>query len=272
LGRAAVRTVACTADGRMDADALRAGIAADRAAGARPFLAVATAGTTAFGALDPLESLAAVCAQEKLWLHVDAAWGGAWALVPRVRRHFAGLERADSLTWDAHKALQVPMGAGMFFARNAAPVREAFGVSTGYMPVNTPGALDPHQNTMQWSRRAIGMKVLASLATAGLPGTIAMLERMAELGDRLRALLRADGWTIAHESPLPIACFSRPELGTAEAPVRAAAAAVVARGRCFVAPARMPDGSWRLRVCITSFLAEPSDLELLIAELRAATV
>src|SRR5262249_35011394 len=112
LGRRAVRTVAADAGPRLDLRDLAAQAARDGAAGLEPFFVAATAGTTSAGAIDPLEEIARFAAGEGLWLHVDAAWGGLALLSPKLRPLLRGIERADSVTWDAHKGLSVPLGAG----------------------------------------------------------------------------------------------------------------------------------------------------------------
>jgi glutamate/tyrosine decarboxylase-like PLP-dependent enzyme len=97
-------------------------------------MVVGTAGTTAAGAIDPLQDLARFCPSEGLWFHVDAAWGGTAVISPRLRSCLNGIDAADSVTCDAHKWFSVPMGAGMFFCRHADAVREAFRAETLYMP------------------------------------------------------------------------------------------------------------------------------------------
>src|SRR5207248_6162010 len=106
------------------------------------------------------------------------------------------IELADSITWDAHMWLFVPMGAGMFFCRPPSAMRAAFGVSTLYMPVTAEAIVDPFTTTMQWSRRFIGLKLFMSLAERGVPGYAAMIERQADLGEHLRGELRRRGWRI----------------------------------------------------------------------------
>src|SRR5438132_2091413 len=118
-------------------------------------MVVGTAGTTAAGAIDPLIDLAQFCQAEALWFHVDAAWGGAAILSPRLRGHLAGIDLADSITCDAHKWFSVPMGAGMFFCRHAEVVAEAFRAETFYMPQKTGAVSDPYTSSVQWSRRFI---------------------------------------------------------------------------------------------------------------------
>ena len=105
--------------GRLDADALRGAIAADRAVGATPALLVGSAGTVNTGAIDPLDALAEVAAAERLWFHVDGAYGAFGVLDPALAARYRGMERADSLTLDPHKWLGVPVDAGCALVRRA---------------------------------------------------------------------------------------------------------------------------------------------------------
>src|SRR6185312_8938244 len=128
----ALRSIAVDSRLRMIPAALAAQIQRDREAGLRPFLIAATAGTTNAGAIDPLPEIAAIAKNEKLWFHVDAAWGGAIALVPEMRPLLAGIERADSITFDAHKWLSAPMGAGIFLTRHPKILGRTFRMETAY--------------------------------------------------------------------------------------------------------------------------------------------
>jgi aromatic-L-amino-acid decarboxylase len=109
----------------MDVDALATAVAEDRAAGMVPFCAVASAGTTNTGAIDPLPEIAALCRREDLWLHVDGAYGGAFVLTDRGRRRLAGIEHADSVVLDPHKGLFLPFGTGALLVRDVSALRAA---------------------------------------------------------------------------------------------------------------------------------------------------
>jgi glutamate/tyrosine decarboxylase-like PLP-dependent enzyme len=271
LGRDAVRVVPAGGDLRLDPRAVRAALRADRAAGLAPFLLVATAGTTAAGVIDPLPGLAEVAGEEGLWLHVDAAWGGAAVLSRRQRRHVAGIELADSVTWDAHKWLSVPMGAGMFFCRHPEQVRRAFGLgATGYMPGAIAGTPDPYATTMQWSRRMIGLKVFMTVAALGEGGLEAMVDVMTEMGERLRRRLVAAGFLIVNVTPLPLVCFTHPRLKRSELAAADVAARVQAAGRAWISSARIGNGKEVLRACITSFRTTEADLDVLVDEVTRA--
>src|SRR5262249_8183342 len=139
---------------RMDVAALAARVDTDRRNGLMPVMVVGTAGTTGAGAIDPLPQLAEFCRSERLWFHVDAAWGGAAILSARLAGCLSGIEHADSITCDAHKWFSVPMGAGMFFCRHPQLTQEAFRAETSYMPARAGSAArDPYTSSVQWSRR-----------------------------------------------------------------------------------------------------------------------
>jgi glutamate/tyrosine decarboxylase-like PLP-dependent enzyme len=270
LGSAALRLV--PVDGRLALDpaALSRAIAEGRAQGLEPLVVVATAGTTGAGVIDPLSAIAEVASAEGAWLHVDAAWGGAAALSARLRPALAGIERADSVTWDAHKWLQVPMGTGMCFCRHPAAVARAFGVATGYMPAAADLGQDPFTSSIEWSRRAIGVKVLLALAELSLDGWGALVDRMAGLGDALRARLRAAGWQTVNETPLPVVCATHADLLGAKESVAAVVRTVQHRGRAWVSEVVLAGNRRAVRMCITSFRTTEEDLDTVVEELERA--
>jgi glutamate/tyrosine decarboxylase-like PLP-dependent enzyme len=269
LGRRSLREVPADADLKMDVRRLTSFIREDREAGHRPFLIVATAGTTAAGTIDPLASLAALAREEGVWLHVDAAWGGGALLSPKLRHHLAGIDQADSVTWDAHKWLSVPMGAGMVFSRHAGAMQHAFGIETGYMPDRSTRP-DPYASTAQWSRRFIGLKVFMSLAERGLHGYAELIEHQAAMGDRLRALLRGHGWSLINDTPFPLVCFTHPAIERGEVAIADILEHVSERGDVWISAARLGDGRTALRACITSFRTEEADLAVLLDVLEEA--
>ncbi|AHG93575.1 Pyridoxal-dependent decarboxylase (plasmid) [Gemmatirosa kalamazoonensis] len=270
LGEDALRVVPHDDRLRMDAAALRARIDADRAAGWRPVLVVATAGTTGAGIIDDLDALADVAAACGAWYHVDAAWGGAAALSPRLRGAVRGVERADSVTCDAHKWLSVPMGAGMFFTRHPEVLRHAFDVEASYVPPDAPGREDLYRGSLQWSRRFIGLKLFMTLATLGADGMAAALEHQADMGDLLRARLRERGWIVVNDTPLPLACFTHPRIRAGERTTAAVVSAVQARGHAWISDVALTGDERVLRACITNYKTVPADLEILLDELDRA--
>lgn len=269
LGDAAVRWVGVDEAHRMDVDQLVARIADDRAAGLAPLAVVGTAGTTATGAIDPLTAIGTVCRREGLWFHCDAAWGGGALMSDAMRRHLDGIEAADSVTWDAHKWLSTPMGAGTFLCRHREALIAAFEVVSGYMPVGRVGADDPHRTTLQWSRRAAGVPLLAALATRGISGYGGLIEGQARMGDALRQRLEGAGYELLNQTPLPLVCFSHPRIRDAQAAADVARA-IVDGGRAWISTVVLPDQTRALRACITSYRTTEADLDVLIDELDRA--
>lgn len=133
LGTDALRVLPVDADHRMDLAALRAAIAADRAAGLEPFIVIGTAGTVDTGAIDDLDGIADIAAREGLWFHVDGAFGALAMLSSALRSSLRGLERADSLAFDFHKWAQVPYDAGCILVRAPGRQAAAFAQSLAYL-------------------------------------------------------------------------------------------------------------------------------------------
>jgi len=265
LGADAVRLVPSDDGLRMSGAGLAAAI--ERDAGFDPVLVVATAGTTAQGAIDDLGGIAEAGRACDAHVHVDAAWAGAALLHPAHRPLFAGIEEADSVTIDPHKWLSVPMGAGLYLARNWAPLRRAFAVSTSYMPSASLEHRDAYIHSAQWSRRFIGAKLFTALATLGLPGYRALIDRTILLADRLREGLRRDGWAIVNDTWLPIVGFAPAEED--DEAVKRIEEAVVHSGIAWISSVKAA-GRLVLRACITSFESDEADIDALLGALHDA--
>jgi glutamate/tyrosine decarboxylase-like PLP-dependent enzyme len=274
LGTDAVHEIPADGSLRMDAEALASRIARDRAQGFAPFLVVATAGTTSAGAIDPLPAIAEVAEREDLWLHVDAAWGGAAALVAELRPLLEGIERADSITFDAHKWLSVPMGAGVYITRHVDILKTSFSIAQTYMPREAAGlnVVDPYTHSMQWSRRAIGLKVFLSLAVAGWEGYATAIRHMVAMGALLREQLEASGWQVVNKTPLPVCCFvdARHAGGRSEDYLHKIAMQVVGSGKAWISTTRLAGSTPVLRACITNYRTEAGDIAALIDALEEA--
>jgi glutamate/tyrosine decarboxylase-like PLP-dependent enzyme len=276
LGSEALHVVEVDAAQRMLPAELSAQIEHDRRAGEAPFMVVATAGTTGAGAVDPIAPLAEIATEEGLWLHADAAWGGAAVLVPELAPLLDGIDRADSITFDAHKWLSVPMSAGLLLTCHPGSLERTFRVDAGYMPLDAAGltVVDPYAHSMQWSRRFIGLKLFMSLAVAGWGGYEAVLRHQTAMGERLRAGLRAGGWQVVNDTPLPVVCFadSGPH-GRTRRFVDELVADVVASGEAWISQVALEGAGPALRACITNHGTEPEDVDALVdllARCRAA--
>jgi glutamate/tyrosine decarboxylase-like PLP-dependent enzyme len=270
LGDRAVRSVPCDQDFRMDVHALRRLLSEDRQHGFSPFMVVATVGTTACGAIDPLGELRSIAASEDLWLHADAAWGGAAALSERHRHVVAGLSDADSVTLDAHKWLSVPMGAGLFFSRHGGGLRAVFATNPHYLPTPPTGdsVTEPFQESIQWSRRFSGLKIFLLLMTSGWAGVADAIDSCFVLGATLKGALEARGWLVVNRTPLPVACF-RDENAPVATPGHHAAIVgrVNNRGTSWISPAHLDGIGEVIRACVCNYRTTSRDIDTLIDEL-----
>jgi aromatic-L-amino-acid/L-tryptophan decarboxylase len=262
VGRAALHLIDTDGSGRLDARALAAAVQADRRAGRRPVMIAATAGSTGAGMIDPLPECAAIARDEGLWYHVDAAWGGAALAAPALRGLLAGIERADSLTIDAHKWFGTTMGCGMFISPHPRVLGEAFRVSADFMP-SAAASLDPYLTSLQWSRRFMGLRLFLSLAAAGWEGYGAHVERAVALIDETRRRLQAHGWVARNASRLAVLCIAPP---AGSAPVREIVRRVLASGRAWVTATSF-EGSEVVRICATHGESREQDLEALVGAL-----
>jgi glutamate/tyrosine decarboxylase-like PLP-dependent enzyme len=264
VGRAAVRLVPTDGRGRMDSSALENAVARDRREGVVPVLIAATAGTTGGGMIDPLEDCAAVAREFGVWYHVDAAWGGAALASERLKSVLSGIELADSITIDAHKWFATTMGCGMFLARDAGVLSEAFQVGGDFMPSNA-SSLDPYLNTVQWSRRFLGLRLFMALAVAGWRGYGAHVERAVQVIEHVKNGLVERGWSALNDSPLAVLCTAPPS-GSSD--VRSIVSRLLASGRAWVARSTF-EGQEVVRICATHGETSLADVEELVAGLTA---
>jgi glutamate/tyrosine decarboxylase-like PLP-dependent enzyme len=208
-----LRHIETDAAGSLRLDALRQAIAADRAAGHRPFLIVGTAGGVNFGAFDDLAALADIAATEGLWLHVDGAFGALTALSPALRPLTRGLERAHSVAFDFHKWAHVPYDAGFLLVRDPAMHRATFAAPAAYLsraPRGLAAGEDwPCDYGPDLSRGFRALKVWLSFQTLGADSIAAAIEANCAAARRLAGLVTAsDLFELAAPVPLNIVCFS----------------------------------------------------------------
>jgi aromatic-L-amino-acid/L-tryptophan decarboxylase len=263
LGRDAVRVVQVDDRLRMRGDDLRDQIDRVRNAGEAPFFVAATVGTTAAGIIDPLRTIGDICRDSDLWFHVDGAWGASAALSPQLRHHLDGISLADSLTWDAHKWLSVPMGAGMFFTTRLGSTREAFDIEASYVPQDSAGT-DFYRESIQWSRRFIGLKLFMTLAHLGLDGCARHVEHQAHIGDYLRGQLTKSGWLIVNNTPLPLVCFTHPTIESGDRELAAVRQQIVHGGH-WISTTNLSNGRSALRACITNYATAERDIDDLVS-------
>lgn len=274
LGSGAMREVPLEG-GRLDADALRASIASDRASGALPALLVGSAGTVNAGAIDPLDALGRVAAAEGLWFHVDGAYGAFGVLDPAIAARYRGMERADSLVLDPHKWLGVPVDAGCALVRRGDDLRDAFSLIPPYLRQDTDTVVGTFAEVgFEQTRPFRALKTWATIAARGRAGIAAQVARANELARELATLVeREPELELAARPETSIVAFRArpkgcPPVGLDELN-RALPEAVQARGRAFVT-GTVFDGRETLRACILHPDTGSEHLETLVAEVVAA--
>ena len=209
------RTIATDDGYRLSISALEAAIAADRAAGLVPFCVVANAGTTNTGAVDPLGALADICAREKLWLHVDGAYGAAAVITARGKSALAGMERADSITLDPHKWLFQPYELGCLLVRDSTTLQKAFRVEdedhADYLEDVTrwvKNDVNFYECGVQLTRSFKALKLWLSMRAFGLGEFRRAIEIGFEMADHAERMLRAAGtWEITTPSQMGVVTF-----------------------------------------------------------------
>lgn len=220
LGRAGVRKIAVDDAFRMDAAHLRRAIEEDRAAGVRPLCVVATVGTTSTTSVDPVPAIAEICREHDLWLHVDAAYGGAAAVVPEMRYALDGCELADSLVVNPHKWLFVPIDCSALFLREPATVRDAFSLVPEYLRTAEGGEVT---NLMDYGpalgRRFRALKLWMVLRYFGRRGIADRLREHIRLAHLFADWVDADPeWERSAPTPFSTVCFryAPPDLAPTE--------------------------------------------------------
>jgi glutamate/tyrosine decarboxylase-like PLP-dependent enzyme len=272
LGHRALRTIPVDHDCRIELAALRRAIARDRAEGARPFVAVATAGTVNTGAIDDLAALADLCVEEDLWLHVDGAFGALIALSESLKPHLAGIERADSLAFDFHKWLHVPYDAGCVLVRRGELHRAAFALTPEYLRRTGRGLAggDPWfcDYGPELSRGFRALKVWFTLKEHGTRRLGAAIERNCAQARYLAERIAEDGrLELMAPVTLNIVCFRFRAPGLDEADVDRLNAELVAdlHESGAAAPSTTTlSGRTVIRVCLTNHRTREGDLDVLV--------
>lgn len=238
---------------------------------------VAAAGSTATGAFDPLDELADVAHRHGLWLHVDAAHGGGVALSLGHRHKLAGIERADSVVWDAHKLMMMPaLVTGVLFKRGG-HVYDAFAQQASYLfaaQAREETWWDLGQRTLECTKRMMAIEIWTALRVHGETFFNDIVDRLVVLAAELAAKVdAADDFELALEPELNIVCYRHRPPGMARGPTldahnRALRQRLVEDGRFYIVGTQLPAGYF-LRSTIMNPLSEPADFDDLLAHLRS---
>lgn len=260
---------------RIRLDLLEEAIVDDRESGLRPFLINGNAGTTNTGAIDPLDPLADIAERHEIWLHVDGAYGGFFALTDRGRQRLTGLERADSIVLDPHKGLFLPYGTGALLVRDGEALRRAHSIDAEYMPPlqDDPDLVDFCEISPELSRPFRGLRVWLPFKMHGARAFRDSLDEKLDLAAWATERLR----TIEHVS---ITC--PPELSLLAFRVdppgcnreerdrlnRDIMERVNRRGRVYLTGTTLDDG-FVIRICVLSFRTHIDRMEMALDDLEA---
>jgi aromatic-L-amino-acid decarboxylase len=265
LAECVQRNVAMDAGGRMDASDLARCIAAHRQAGLLPWMVIATGGTTDLGAIDPLERIAEICREHDLWMHVDAAYGGAFLLCEAGRRALTGIEHSDSSIIDPHKGLFLPFGSGAVIVRERDQLAAANHYRANYMQdaANAEGELSPADLSPEFTRPFRGLRLWLPLQLYGLaPFRAAVEEKLLLAGyfyERIRAV---PGFEVGPAPDLSVVSYRYvPSSGDADAFNRRLVEAVQRDGRVFISSTTL-NGRFVLRLAVLQFRTHLEHVEL----------
>ncbi|MGQ0562171.1 MAG: pyridoxal phosphate-dependent decarboxylase family protein [Gemmatimonadota bacterium] len=275
IGTDAVRWIETDADYRLDVEQLRRRISDDVANGETPFLVVATAGTVATGAIDPITSIAEVCRGHRIWLHVDGAYGAPAAVLPDAHPELKALALADSIAMDPHKWLHAPFEAGCALVREPQRLLDAFSYRPSYYHFEGDPS-DPrtsfYELGIQNTRGFRALKVWLAIQHAGLAGYQRMIADDIALSRALFGAMgaRADFEAVTQALSICTFRYVPPEL-RARAGDSAVAeylddlnAAILSHlqvgGELFVSNAVL-NGRYVLRACITNWRTTRADVE-----------
>ncbi len=271
LGEARLRIIPMDQCYRMEGAALEKQLQADAAAGLKPFMLVASAGTTDTGAIDPLPALAELAERYGLWFHVDAAYGGFFRLCEDGSQLLAGMERADSVVMDPHKGLFLPYGSGALLVRDLGQLAAAHRYDAAYMqdalPADRP--LDPADLSTELSRPFRGLRLWLPLRLFGLAPFRAALEEKRLLARYFyEQLSQLPGWELGPRPELSVVTYRYvPAQGDADAFNQRLMQAIHADGRVFVTSTQL-DGRFTLRLALLHFRTHKAQVDLLLECLK----
>jgi aromatic-L-amino-acid decarboxylase len=276
MGSDAVRAVEVDERWRMRPDALAAAIERDLSDGVKPAAVIATAGTTATGAVDPLPELAELCERHGIWMHVDAAYGGAAVLTDDLRPLLAGIERADSIAFDPHKWLYTPLPGGCLLVRDLDGLAGSFASEASYtwMDEHVRQGVEYRHLGPYFTRGFLALSVWVSLLAHGRAAYGRRISHDAELARYLGELVEeAPDFELGAPVGLSVCCFRyvperlRGDDAALNELNKAVMTAIQADGRSYCSNAVL-DGRFCLRACIVNFRTEAEDVETLLSAAR----
>jgi aromatic-L-amino-acid decarboxylase len=274
IGREGVRRIGVDDAYRLRPELLARAIAEDRAGGWLPFCVVATVGTTSSTSVDPVGQIAPICRDEKLWLHVDAAYAGTAALAPELRSRLGGWEQGDSIVVNPHKLMFTPFDASLLLFREPEVYRDALSLVPEYLRTRDTGSVHNfHEYGIQLGRRFRALKLWFMIRYFGVEG---MAQRVREFcrqaGELARWIEQDEDWELLAPHPFSTVCFRyRPAdyEGSYDLLNEQLLAEVNRSGRIFLSHTRLGD-RYTIRATFGNPRAEQRHVETCWEVLRAA--
>ncbi len=269
LGVAHVRRLKMDDEHKICADSFKKQVEQDKAIGLRPFLLVASAGTTDIGIIDPLDELADICEVHDLWFHVDAAYGGFFILLDELKNRFKGIERSDSIVLDPHKGLFLPYGLGTVLVKDKTHMQNAFRFEANYMQdanefmdETSPAAVSP-----ELTKHFRGMRMWLPLQLHGLAPFKHCLKEKVLLTRYFYERIKEEGFEVGNYPELSVMTYRFvPEYGDVNAFNEALMNYVKDDGTVFVSSTKL-NGQYMLRLAVLSFRTHLSTINTLIDKL-----
>ncbi|MBK8270399.1 MAG: aminotransferase class V-fold PLP-dependent enzyme [Planctomycetes bacterium] len=270
LGEAVRRVIPMDERFRMDTAALERSVEVDRREGLRPFLVVGNAGSTDVGAIDPLDRIAEIAKQNKLWFHIDAAYGGFFILTDEGREKLRGIEKSDSVVMDPHKGLFLPYGLGTVLVRERAHLKHSHQYSAAYMQ-DAAGADEdsPADLSPELTKHFRGLRLWLPLKLHGIaPFRACLQEKLLLARYAYEQLMQMSGFEVLNEPELSVVAYRYvPKSGDANAFNKRIQAAVQKDGRVFISSTTIR-GTVYLRLAILAFRTHLNTIQLALEILK----
>lgn len=265
IGQCNVRHIPVDSAYRMVPEALEQAIRSDLNRKLIPFFAVATVGTTSCTAVDPVSAIGSICRSYNVWLHVDAAYGGAFGLLPECRQFLNGVERADSFVLNPHKTMMVPLDCSLFYTAHPSILRNAFSLEAEYLKTDTD-ALNFMDYGLALGRRFRALKLWFTMRYFGRNGIAANLRKSLQLAVWLRSHIAEDPrFELMSPTNMGLVCF---RCAAGDDATRELMRRINASGRFFVSHTVLRN-HFTIRVAIGNIRTEYRDIEALWKEIAS---
>ncbi len=267
LGEAQLRYIPLDAEFRMDSQVLKEVIKKDQEADLIPFIINASMGTTNTGTIDPIAEIATIATENKIWYHVDAAYGGFFKLLPELEKEFKGIDKADSITLDPHKCLFLPFGTGAVLIKNKKALYQAHQYTADYLQdlIDVEEEVNPSDVSPELTKHFRGLRMWLPLKLFGLnPFRAALREKLLLAQYFHKEIQKIPGFVVGPEPDLSIAIFRYiPENGDANSFNEKLIKTIQDDGRIFLSSTTL-DGIFWIRVAVVIFRTHLKHLDLLL--------